>query len=300
MKNFLVMVAAVACLLLGLWSAHNIAGPHAPGSKPAAASAETTYDRVIRTGTIRCGYTPYSVGLMKDPNTGQMSGIYYDIVTRLAENLSLKVDWVEEVGWSGQIEGLTTNRYDMICSPCSLNSGRARSADFSIPLYYSPVHIWAKEVKENPPAWYAKVLAGDLKPLDDPSIRISTLDGEQTSVFARQFFPQAQQVSLPQMAPFSDLLMQVTTNKADIVFAEPFSVDEFIKNNPLTPLIMLTPSDKPLVVVPNILLLPRDQFAFKEMIDNGLREMFNSRLIDMIIDKYETYPNSYIRETTRR
>lgn len=252
---------------------------------------ETLYDRVIRTGAIRCGYTPYSVGFMKDPNTGQMGGIYYDIMMRLATNLNLKVDWVEEVGWSGQIEGLSTKRYDMICSPVSLNSGRTRVADFSIPLYYSPVHVWAK--KDN------TAIGDDLKMLDRPEIHISTLDGEQTSVFAKQFFPNAQQVSLPQSAPFSDLLLQVTTGKADIVFAEPFSVNEFMKNNPDT-LRMVTTLDKPLLVVPNVFLLPRDEYAFKELIDNGLREMFNSRLIDMIIDKYETYPNSYIRETTKR
>jgi ABC-type amino acid transport substrate-binding protein len=299
MQTILLVLFALGCAFLGYWSAHNIPGPHVLLQRSAIegsaaeqpATHESTYDRVIRTGTIRCGYTPYSVGLMKDPNTGKMSGIYYDIVTRLAENLSLKVDWVEEVGWSGQIEGLETGRYDMVCSPVSLNSGRARVADFSIPLYYSPVHIWARK---NDTA-----IADDFKALNQPNIRISTLDGEQTSVFAKQFFPQAQQVSLPQMAPFSDLLMQVTTGKADIVFAEPFSVYEFMKTNPDS-LRMVTPLDKPLLVVPNILLLPRDQFAFREMIDNGLREMFNSHLIDMVIDKYETYPNSYIRETTRR
>jgi ABC-type amino acid transport substrate-binding protein len=252
---------------------------------------ETAYDRVMRTGILRCGYTPYSVGLIKDPNTGKMSGIYYDTVTRLAENLNLKVDWVEEVGWSGQIEGLNTKRYDLICSPVSLNSGRARSADFSIPLYYSPVHIWSKKGNT--------ALTGNIKDLDKPDLRISTLDGEQTSVFAKQFFPHAQQVSLPQSAPFSDLLLQVTTGKADIVFAEPLSVYEFMKNNPDS-LQQVTSLDQPLLVVPNILLLPRGEYEFKEMIDNGLREMFNSHIIDTIIDKYEAYPNSYIRETARR
>ena len=252
---------------------------------------ETAYDRVMRVGLLRCGYTPYSVGLMKDPNTGALSGIYHDIITRVASNLSLKVVWTEEVGWSGQIEGLETNRYDLIGSPSALNSGRARSADFSIPLYYSPVHIW---VRANDTS-----LKYDLKALDSAKVKISTLDGEQTSVFARQYFPKAQQVALPQLTPFSDLMLQVTTGKADMVFAEPASVKEFIRNNPNT-LRQLTPDDKPLLVVPNIILLPRGEYAFKEMIDNALREMFNSRLIDMFIDKYEPFPNSYVRESDRR
>ena len=252
---------------------------------------ESVYERVIGTGILRCAYTPYSVGLMKDPNTGQLSGIYHDAVEQLAANLGLKVVWGEEVGWANQIEGLNAGRYDLICSPVSLNSGRARSADFSIPLYYSPVHIWAQ--KSN------TAIGSDLKSLDNEGVRISTLDGEQTSVFAKQFFSHARQISLPQSTPFSDLLLQVTTGKADIVFAEPLTVHEFMKNNPDT-LRQVTPNEQPLLVVPNIILLPRGEYEFKEMIDNGLREMFNSRQIDMIIDKYETFPNSYIRETTKR
>jgi ABC-type amino acid transport substrate-binding protein len=252
---------------------------------------ETAYDRVLRTGVLRCGYTPYSVGFMKDPKTGSISGIYPDVVQRLAENLKLKVEWVEEIGWGQQIQGLQNKRYDMICSPVSLNSGRARAADFSIPLYYSPVHIWLKKGRTD--------LNADFKRLNQADVRISTLDGEQTSVFAKQFFPQAQQVSLPQTAPFSDLLLQVTTGKADIVFAEPLAVHEFMQQNPNS-LQQLTGDDKPLLVVPNILLLPSGEPAFKSMIDNALRELFNSRMMDVFIDRYETYPNSYVRETARR
>ncbi|MDR3425226.1 MAG: transporter substrate-binding domain-containing protein [Alphaproteobacteria bacterium] len=284
MKNFLlVIVAAALALVVQNFVLHKEAHD--------TAKTETAYERVMRTGTLRCGYTPYSIGFMKDPNTGKMSGIYYDIITRLAENLSLKIDWVEEVGWGEQIEGLNAKRYDLICSPTALNAGRARSADFSIPLYYSPVHVWAKKGRTD--------LTGDIKKLDNPQIKIATLDGEQTSVFAKQFFPNAQQVSLPQTSPFSDLLMQVTTGKADLVFAEPLVVHEFMQNNPDS-LQQITPDDHPLMVVPNVLLLPRGEYEFKEMIDNGLREMFNSRLIDQFIDTYETVPNSYVRETTRR
>ena len=47
-------------------------------------------------------------------------------------------------------------------------------------------------------------------------------------------------------------------------------------------------------------VLALNKLELKEMIDNGLREMFNSHLIDTIIDKYEPAPDSYIRETTRR
>ena len=270
--------AVAAPIAAGLLSSHS--------STPT--TTESVYDRVLRTGTLRCGYTPYSVGLQKDPNTGVLSGIYYDIVRQLTDNLSLKFECVEEVGWGEQVAGLQAGRFDLVCSPVSLNAARARSADFSIPLYYSPVKVWAKERK-----WAAAANEN----FDRPDVKISVIDGEQTSAFARNYFSHAHTVSLPQSAPFADLLMQVTTGKADITFAEPLAVREFEATNGMR---LVDLGDKPLLVVPNILLLKRDEFAFKQMIDNGLRELFNTGFIDKAISRYETYPNSYIRETTRR
>jgi len=260
-------------------------------AKPAAVdhATGTLYDQVIKRGTIRCAYTRYSVGLMKDPNTGKVSGIYHDVIEKIAANLSLKVAWTEEVGWANQIEGLQAGRYDMICSPVSLNSGRARAADFSIPLFYSPVQVWVKADNNS---------LHSVDQLNDPKIKIAVLDGEQTSVFARQFFPKAQTVSLLQTVQFSDLLLQVTTGKADVVFAEPLAVREFMESNPGS--LKAITNTKPLVLVPNIFLLKRDEFEFKEMLDNALRELFNTGYMDQVISQYEKYPNSYVRETGMR
>ena len=41
---------------------------------------ESTYERVIRTGEIRCAYAVYEPPLIKDPNTGKLSGIFYDVM----------------------------------------------------------------------------------------------------------------------------------------------------------------------------------------------------------------------------
>jgi len=251
--------------------------------------APSLYDQVIKRGTIRCGYTPYSVGLMKDPNTGKLSGIYHDVIEKLAGNLSLKVEWTEEVGWANQVEGLQAGRYDIICSPVSLNSGRARAADFSIPLFYSPVQVWVKS---------DNTTLTNINQLNDPAVKVVVLDGEQTSVFARQFFPKAHTVSLPQTVQFSDLLLQVTTGKADVVFAEPMAAYEFMASNPGS--LKAITGAKPLVLVPNIFLLKRNEYAFKQMVDNAIRELFNTGYVDQVISQYERYPNSYVRETGMR
>lgn len=90
-------------------------------------AATSTYDRVISTGTIRCGYIPYPPGSFKDPNTGKLTGVFVETMEEAARRLDLKVQWTEEVGWATMIEGLQTNRYDMVCTPVWENATRGRS-----------------------------------------------------------------------------------------------------------------------------------------------------------------------------
>ena len=101
----------------------------------------------------------------------------------LAKNLGLKVEWVEEVGWGTMIEGLQTDRYDMVATPIWTNSTRARQVDFSKSLYYSPIYAWVK-------AGDKRFNADDLSALNNPKYTIGTVDGETArSDRQRRFSP---------------------------------------------------------------------------------------------------------------
>lgn len=64
-----------------------------------AAHAESVYERVIKSGTLKCGYIPYPPAMIVDPNTGEKSGIFYEFMNEVGKRLSLKVEWVQESGW---------------------------------------------------------------------------------------------------------------------------------------------------------------------------------------------------------
>src|SRR5207253_5761520 len=131
-------------------------------------------------------------GCLKDPNTGKLSGIGIDSLEMAAKNLGLKVEWTEEVGWGSMLEGLQTNRYDMIATPIWTNSNRARLVDFSRPLYYSPINVWVK-------AGDKRFNETNLTTLNSPDKVIATVDGETAEVIANEDFPQAKKLSLPQL-----------------------------------------------------------------------------------------------------
>ena len=49
-----------------------------------AADKESAYERVLRTGVLRCGYIAYPPHLIVDPATGTISGISHDIIEEAA------------------------------------------------------------------------------------------------------------------------------------------------------------------------------------------------------------------------
>ncbi|HBM90709.1 MAG TPA: hypothetical protein DD400_02365, partial [Rhodospirillaceae bacterium] len=123
----------------------------------------------------------------------------------------------EEVGWGEQIAGLNTGRYDMVCSPANMTGSRAKAADFVTPFYYSPVYAWARLDDDR----FGTDSRTNLTRANNADIKIATIDGEQSEAQAKQFFPKAKLLSLPQNAPFSSMFFNVATRKADITIAEP-------------------------------------------------------------------------------
>lgn len=239
---------------------------------------------VLERGEIRAGYVVYPPGMIKDPNTGELSGIFHDALEEAGKNLGLKINWVEEVGWGTMIEGLTAGRYDMIGSPVWPNSSRAKNVDFTIPLNYSAVGIYTRSGDNR---------FFDIKKINNSDVTIATIDGEMSSFIARANFPNAKVISLPQDAQVSQLLLNVTTKKADVTFVEAAIAEEFLANNPGS-VQNIVPRD-PIRSFGNTMLLPKNQDGFESMINSALEELFNSGTVDVLIDKYEKYPGSFYR-----
>ncbi len=251
-----------------------------------AAKTDSLYDQVMGSGKIRCGYVVYNPGCLKDPNTGKLSGIGIDTIEQVAKNLGLKVEWTEEVGWGTMLEGLQTNRYDMIATPIWTNSNRARLVDFSNPLYYSPINVWVK-------AGDKRFTEQTLSTLNQPKFVIATVDGETAEVIANEDFPLAKKLSLPQLSGVEQVLLNVSTGKADASFEEPAVAKSFLEHNQgaIEPVKM----DKPIRVFPNCWMFKRGQMEFKDMLDTALAQLINSGAVDKTMAKYEKHKGTLYR-----
>jgi ABC-type amino acid transport substrate-binding protein len=249
------------------------------------AKKETTFERVMRTGEIRCAYAPFEPPLIKDPNTGQLSGIFYDVMEEVGKRLNLKINWSEEVGQGTIAEGFATDRYDAFCNNIWPTPARSRAADFTIPLFYSPVFVFVRADDHR--------FDGDISKLNDLAYAFAVKDGDVSDSYAKQLFPKAKRTSIPDMAEISQLMEDLIHQKADAVINSPELFYQFLDKNPGT-VRNLTP-DHPIDAAPDTIMIKPDQYQFKRMLDVTLQGLLSSGFIDAEIEKYRDYHPIYLR-----
>jgi ABC-type amino acid transport substrate-binding protein len=244
---------------------------------------ETVSERVMRTGTLRCAYFIWRPYFNKDPNTGALSGIVPDLFAEIGKRLNLKVEFVEEVTLAQMFEGFANNRYDAICGPLTPTPERARAADFVDPFVFAVLNAYSR-VDD------ARFDEGTAT-INTPETRIAVIDGEFVSMFAPQRYPDAKILSAPDAIDGSQLLLQVVTNKADIVLVDPPSFRSFAANNPDK--LREVPGGG-VAFLPVAFALPRGEYPLKSMLNTSVSYLNAIGFLGKLLQKYEI-PSSDLR-----
>jgi ABC-type amino acid transport substrate-binding protein len=250
-----------------------------------SATYQSTYQKVLAAQKITVGYISYPPSFIKDPNNGSYSGIYTEVIQKIGEKLGLQIDFKEELGWGTMIEAVKSKRVNLVCSGIWPTTERGKFVDFTKPLYYSTVRAYTRSQDNR--------FDGHIENINSPEIRISSLDGEMTSIIARLDFPKAKETSLPQSADISQVLLEVSSGKADVTFVEPAVAMEYIHNNPGK--IKEVQGVKPLRVFPNVMIVAKGDIEFLSTLNIAIDELINNGFVDKVINKYEKYPHSFQR-----
>lgn len=268
MKQIIVILLA---LLLGL-GLSPLVNHHAQEQ----AKAESVYQRVVRTNTLRCGYASWPPFLRKDPNTGQLSGFNYDIISEIGKELGLKIEWVEEVGFGNYIEGLNTNRYDVMCQTVWPDPGRFKNATVTLPVHYHKVYVVVRANDHRFDHGY-----GDL---NDPSFKTSAIESDITETITKTDFPLATEISLPQSADASQLFMEVATGKADATFVDYGFFEDYNKNNPGK----LKIAGSVLRVYGSVFSVRQGEIELKSLLDDAIIALGNNGKLAEILKRFPT------------
>lgn len=277
------LVAAIIALVVTLGSSWVIPRIYPPEGQNLP--SQSVYDAVKARGTIRAAYFVGAPLFMLDPNTKQKSGIFHDVVESVAQRLNLRVEWTEEVGFGDMAEGLKVRRFDIVGSGVWINAARGAVADFSIPVVYDAVCAYSRFDDHR--------FDEDISKANAKEVRISTIDGEMAATIARSDFPQASIVSLPQNSDFTQMILNVANNKADLTFLGLGPARKYEAANPNQ--IRNITKGQPIRVFPTAIMLPASQYAFKREIDLALIELQNSGESESIIKRYEDTPGSHLR-----
>ncbi|MBM3602594.1 MAG: transporter substrate-binding domain-containing protein, partial [Alphaproteobacteria bacterium] len=185
---------------------------------------ETAYERVMRTGVLRCGYYVFSPITIRDPNTGKLSGLGVDIIESIAKSASLKVEWTEEVDFGNWVPGIKVGRFDALCTATWPEASLAREVSFTRPTFYAGINVYARGDDHR--------FDNNLDAINDPKITIAVIEGTAQTDLAATYFPKAKLLRLPQNSPGGAQAENVATKKADVIFWDENGVLEYLKNNP--------------------------------------------------------------------
>lgn len=248
-----------------------------------ATDKESAYDRVMRTGMIRCGYIIWPPFMDRDVETKKFSGMNYDYAESLAETLGLKIEWALELTPGSQVEALKSGKIDAICTAEGpIVPSTIKYISYSIPIAYFPFYLYARSDDNRFGKGAADILAADNK-----NVKIATIDGDISGMLAGIHFKNASLYPLPQMASPTQMMLDVASGKADIVINDPLSMTQFFQNNPGK--LRRIGTDAPIAVIPNTFSVLRGHQGREliELFNQGIENIKNSGKEKIILEKYQ-------------
>jgi len=257
----------------------------------AADPKESAYDRVMRTQTLRCGFGAWEPGVTRDPQTGQMKGIFVDLIEEMARMAKIKIEWTAEVDWGQISQALQSGKVDAFCSGMAGDAARGKYLAYSIPMSYWSFDVIVREDDDRFPKDRPLTLAD----INKPEFATAYTEGDVLETIKQTELPLVRGVPLPPLGTPADNLMNVLTKKTDLVVFPRVMIQNYERVNG-TGKLRLLKMEKPLRVYGNVLAVDIRERELAGLIDSALAELVNSSGYDRIMAGYEKdYPGAFLR-----
>ncbi|MCK9437501.1 MAG: transporter substrate-binding domain-containing protein [Synergistaceae bacterium] len=249
--------------------------------------AKPEESKLFPNSTINVGYMSVPPGFIVDPNTKEKSGIFNDVLVEIAKRNGLSINYKEEVAWATMIETLNANRVDLIANQVWATPERRANADFSKPIYFSPIGIFVRADDNR--------FDTDFSNINDPSVKIAALDGEINFYIAQSDFPKAELKPLPNNVDLAQLFMEVATKKKDVFFVDPMYAYNYTKNNPGQ--LKNIAINSPIRNYPNAYMYKKGNVKLGEFLNDEIEKLIKDGSLDSIINKYLPFKGALISVT---
>ncbi|MEM1198941.1 MAG: transporter substrate-binding domain-containing protein [Pseudomonadota bacterium] len=207
-----------------------------------AAQAQSALNDILNGGVLKVGTTgDWNPMTMKDTATNTYKGYDIDVMTELAKDLGVKVEFVP-TDWKTLVSGVTSGKYHMTGS-ASVSPARAKAAGYSTSYFsLATVPLILSENKDKFKDW---------ADMDKPDVTVAATLGTTQEKQVKQFFPNASHKIVE--APARDF-QEVLAGRAD---AHITSNVEALKLVAKYPQMMIVPVSAPKAPTPIAMLLPQ-------------------------------------------
>lgn len=246
-----------------------------------AKSGLSTFDRVMNSGVLRCGYYVFPPATYRDPNTKELSGLSVDLMNEIGKRSGLKIEWAEETNFSNWIPSIQAGRFDVACTPNWPDIAQSRAVVFSNSMFYAGLSPMVREDD-------SRFQGHDLSVFNDENITFVSPDGDATANIIAASFPKAKIRYLSADGDISSFAMEVITKKADAFVSDQNGFHEFNKNNPQK--LKLFAPEKPLKLQAFSLAVEAHDIELKNFLDNAIADLQNDGTMDRLLKKWEAEP----------
>lgn len=225
-------------------------------SAPLGAAAQSALDEILGDGVLKVGVTgDWNPMSMRDPATNSYRGYDIDVMTAMAEDLGVEVEFVP-TDWKTLVNGVVAGKYH-ITGSASVSPSRAKAAGYS-DSYFS-LETVPLTLKENEGAF------SSWEDLNDPSVTVAATLGTTQEQQIKRYLPEATHKIVE--APARDF-QEVLAGRAD---AHITSNVEALKLVEQYPQMMIVPVDKGVAPTPIAMLLPQDDQVWINYVNTWVR-----------------------------
>ena len=204
--------------------------------------AASVLNEILSDGVLKVGTTgDWNPMTMKDTATNSYTGYDIDVMTELAKDLGVKVEFVP-TDWKTLVSGVTSGKYHMTGS-ASISPSRAKAAGYSN-SYFSLATV-PLTLKKNADKFT------DWADLDKASVTVAATLGTTQEKQVKQFFPNAKYKIVE--APARDF-QEVLAGRADAHITSNVEAYKLVAKYPE---MMVVPVSAPKAPTPIAMLLPQ-------------------------------------------
>ena len=206
------------------------------------ANAQSALNDILNGGVLKVGTTgDWNPMTMKDTATNTYKGYDIDVMTELAKDLGVKVEFVP-TDWKTLVSGVTSGKYHMTGS-ASVSPARAKAAGYSTSYFsLATVPLILSKNKDKFKDW------GDM---DKADVTVAATLGTTQEKQVKQFFPNASHKIVE--APARDF-QEVLAGRADAHITSNVEAHKLVAKYPQ---MMIVPVSAPKAPTPIAMLLPQ-------------------------------------------